>query len=196
MSYPVAGSPSEQWGNDMSLPDSAKTWTTRHEDRQRWPDGPWHSEPDKISWTDPDTGRPCLIVRNGSGGLCGYAAVDPGHLLHGIAYNVGWYGDPTPESAAVDHIEVHGDLTYSGLCQETDEPSHGICHIPEPGQPEDVWWFGFDCLHSGDDFPNNLPYRDSDFMARYGIQDVYRDVDYVVEQCESLARQLVAADVR
>ena len=24
-----------------------------------------------------------------------------------------------------------------------------ICHIPGPGRPKDVWWFGFDCAHSG-----------------------------------------------
>jgi hypothetical protein len=33
-------------------------------DKSYWGEGPWQHEPDKMQWTDDDTGLPCLIVRN------------------------------------------------------------------------------------------------------------------------------------
>lgn len=60
-----------------------------------------------------------------------------------------------------------------------------ICHIPAPGEPDDVWWFGFDCAHSGDVSPGmSREYR----MNIPG--DTYRNVAYVREECRSLAEQL------
>lgn len=163
----------------MSIPTTAKTWTTRG--RDGWPSGPWDTEPDKISWTDEATGRPCLIVRNAGGGLCGYVAVDPDHPLHGRDYEA-------PD------VAVHGGLTYADRCQDGDTEADGICHVPAPGAPEDVWWFGFDCVHAGDQAPGMLA-----SLQRAGIRnldvyrhDVYRDVAYVVGEVESLARQLVS----
>lgn len=35
-------------------------------------------------------------------------------------------------------LAVHGGLTYSDRCHDD------ICHVPAPGEPDDVWWFGFD----------------------------------------------------
>lgn len=175
----------------MTIPPNATTWTTRHEDRARWGDGPWTDEPDKISWTDEATGRPCLIVRGPVGALCGYVAVDPGHPLHGADYSPPF--DLENDRNAMDRweaehgeIEVHGGLTYAAGCAHSDDEAEGICHVPEPGQPDDVWWFGFDCSH----------YRDlSPGIALHGpafAGDIYRSVGYVVGQVKSLARQLAA----
>lgn len=44
--------------------------------------GAWMQEPDKVQFEDPETGLPCLIVRNQMGALCGYVGVGPGHPLH------------------------------------------------------------------------------------------------------------------
>lgn len=144
-------------------------------------DGPWASEPDKVSWTDGTTGRPCLIHRARMGALCGYVAVDPGHPAYGKHY----------DHSLLDDIRVHGGLTFADRCSEHATEEYGICHVPQPGQPHDVWWFGFDCAHAWDLIP--------DMAERYraiGIdrdsEDVYRDVAYVTEQCELLAVQLVA----
>lgn len=160
-----------------ALPANARTWTTR--DRSAWRPGPWDDEPDKVSWTDPATGRPCLIHRGPSGALCGYVAVDPGHPLHGAGY----------DDADGTGVEVHGGLTYADRCQDTDSEASGICHVPEPGAPEDVWWFGFDCAHAGDLAPR---YADEDLQFS-GRPDVYRTVDYVVGEVERLARHLAGA---
>ena len=62
-----------------------------------------------------------------------------------------------------------------------------ICHKPEPGDPDNVWWFGFDCAHCDDLAPEMLKYRD---FSR-GIE-TYRDLAYVRHEVESLAGQLAA----
>lgn len=160
------------------LPPNAKAWHTH--DKSEWEPGPWIDEPDKVSWTDEETGRPCLIHRGPSGALCGYVAVDPGHPLHGKSY----YTDDGEEVAS----NVHGGLTYASACQETDDESEGICHVPEPGAPDDVWWFGFDCAHSGDVSPAWLHYGSGRFFA----DAEYRGIGYVVAECQNLAKQLAA----
>jgi hypothetical protein len=78
---------------------------------------------------------------------------------------------------------VHGGLTFSGACGHGD-PAKGICHITGEGEPDTVWWFGFDCAHYGDSCPSH----------RSGMlsQGVYRDVAYVEREVASLAAQLKA----
>ena len=176
----------------ITLPAGARTWTTHP--RDGWAPGPWDGEPDKISWTDAATGRPCLIVRSPMGALCGYVAVDPGHPLHGV-------DEDLPD------LVVHGGITYTDRCQPTESEAEGVCHIPEPGRPEDVWWLGFDCGHFDDLMPGLLAdiastrrsiglFAD---LARTGRSprlfggSTYRPVSYVVAQVEALARQLVDA---
>jgi hypothetical protein len=102
------------------------------------------------------------------GTLCGYAAVPPGHPLHGA------------NESGLD-IEVHGGLTYANTC------AGAVCHVPEPGQPDAVWWFGFDCGHWADVVPS-MPHT----AAEPGV---YRDLAYVQEEVENLASQLLAAGI-
>lgn len=136
--------------------------------------GPWANEADKTVWVDPETDLDCMTHRNGGGALCGYVGVGPEHPLHGRDYEA-------PE------VTVHGGLTFASACQEDPE---GICHVPEPGREENVWWFGFDCAHLYDLCPSynrgTNPLLDS--------YDVYRDMEYVVAEVESLARQLKAME--
>lgn len=142
-------------------------------------DGPWMSEPDKVHWIDPATDLDCLAVRNHFGAWCGYVGLPPGHPHHGAGYE-------TPE------VEVHGGLTFADSCRESDEgEGHGICHVPLPGRPHDVWWLGFDCAHAFDLTPYNASdpwYREQSWHR----DDVYRDLDYVKAECASLAKQLAS----
>jgi hypothetical protein len=62
------------------------------------------------------------------------------------------------------------------------DKEHGICHVPGPGEPDDVWWLGFDCVHGGD----NAPSRSYTFYGRVS----YRTLRYVQDECASLARQI------
>lgn len=150
------------------------TATTREMDKSRWGKGPWDQEPDRLEWRDEATGLPCLIVRNDMGALCGYAGVPKGHPWHGLNYT------------EVDgDIEVHGGLTYANRCQ-----GH-ICHVPAPGEPDDVWWFGFDCSHAFDLTPGLSAFLGRGFS--FSREETYRDVPYVREQVTRLAGQLAAA---
>lgn len=167
-----------------------KTYTTM--DKSTWGPGEWQDEPDKLSWTDEETGLPCLIVRNRGGALCGYVGVDPSHPWHRVEYgeHIGpscgedWCYEHTPEGV----VSVHGGLTYSAGCQHSASEDSGICHIPDPGQTDDVWWFGFDTAHSGDYCPAHSALGDVFTQREW---ETYRNVDYVRTEVAGLARQLV-----
>lgn len=137
--------------------------STEHKvDRTGWKPGPWDDEPDKIQWKTA-AGLPALIVRNSIGNLCGYVGVPPSH-----------------PALSTEDLTVHGGVTYCHSC------SGPICHVPEPGEPDDVKWIGFDCAHLGDTWPGRALYWQG---ADIGV---YRDVPYVRSECESLAAQCVA----
>lgn len=143
-------------------------------DKTTWPDGPWKTEPDKKQWKDPKTGLPCLIVRNALlGNLCGYVGVLPNHPLYQVGYD---------EYQRFENISVHGGLTYSDSCDPKTPEDKGICHIA-PGEPE-PWWFGFDCAHYSDLWPNNP-------MKFNFPGSVYRDLNYVENEIANLAQQLI-----
>jgi hypothetical protein len=159
------------------MSDLLKTYT--FEERHPTTPGPWADEPDKAQWIDEATDLDCLIVRNMLGALCGYVGVPPGHPWHGVEYDV-------PD------VEVHGGLTFSDSCQEGAEDGPGICHVPQPGRPAEVWWLGFDCAHAFD-----LQPRQADLLAEsskaLGLTWTYRTFDYVRDECRALARQVAAA---
>lgn len=146
-----------------------------------WPSGEWDSEPDKLQWPDEATGLPCLVVRHPRlGHLCGYVGVPPGHPLH---------GHPDQD---VD-VEVHGGLTFANACQPEEREAEGICHVPGPGEPEHVHWFGFDCAHAGD-FSPGLHRKELDWLDSLKVlrdYDTYRALDYVKGECAKLALQLL-----
>lgn len=159
-----------------------KTWTTV--DRSEWNSGPWDGEPDKTQWTDAATGLPCIARRGGGGAWCGYVGVPEGHPWHGKDYC-------DIETAP----DVHGGVTFMGPCHEEGDEATSICHVPEAGEPDNVWWLGFDCGHHADLTPaysSNL-LRDL-FDSREASGAAYRTLDYVKAECASLARQAVDAE--
>lgn len=140
-------------------------------DKSAWPDGPWQQEPDHDFFEH--AGLPCILHRvDGHGAWCGYVAVPPGHPLHGKGY-----GD--------DGVDLccHGGITYSDKCRGA------ICHVAKPGEPDDVWWFGFDCAHAGDLCPGHQRER---FGMIFSGSEEYRDIDYVRSEVKQLAEQLSA----
>ena len=203
-----------------------REWHLRASEKAEWPHGPWTDEPDKVQWIDEATGLDCLIVRNGSGALCGYVGVAPEHPLHGVDY----------DDDACPRFDVHGGLTFADSCTEPTrelwnrvrmavraqqgearrypqgdsarraktmtpfmaddsyeawrEHAQGtlICHVPEPGRPANVWWFGFDCAHLGDVMPGCIERGLCD-----AYENLYRSIDYVTREVASLARQLAEA---
>lgn len=140
--------------------------------RAGWPAGPWDAEPeDRIEWRDDATGLPCLMVRPDHGAWCGYVAVPPGHP---------WHGRDAEEVFA----DVHGGLTYASAC------GGHVCHVPRAGEPADVWWLGFDCVHSGDAAPGHMRL---DRLRALRSWETYRTAAYVRGECASRAAQAHAA---
>jgi hypothetical protein len=141
-------------------------------DKSKWPRGPWDDEPDKVQWQDEATGLPCMIRRSPiMGSWCGYVGVSPDHPAFGQDYN------------AIDdeRISVHGGLAYAGGCTDGVSPEISICHVVEPGEPDHVWWLGFDCGHAFDHSP----------ALSYVLPDaIYRDQSYIENEVRQLASQL------
>lgn len=126
-------------------------------------------EPDYTRWVHRGTGLPCITRRLAVGAWAGYVGVPPGHP----AYQ-----------------QSGGSLTV-----------HGYVEITAPGErfqldPEDHWWFGFDCGHSecGDFVPGYAHMaRTLHLPSEHDVNDpalTYRHLAYVQDECEKLAAQL------
>lgn len=138
----------------------------REAKRELWGEGPWVDEPDRYEFRH--KGLPCLVTRHPvMGHLCGYVAVPPGHP---------WHGKSNPP------VYCHGGATYADSCLGR------VCHVPEPGEPEDVWWFGFDCGHGFDLCPLMANNPIGKLLGSSG--NAYRDFVYVKMTVRALAEQL------
>jgi hypothetical protein len=158
-----------------------KTLKYKWIDRTGWEAGPWDAEPDKVQWQDKVTGLPCLAVRNETmGHWCGYVGISEGHPCFGKKY----------DDYALGQLGCHGGVTFSGFCQE-DNKEHGVCHVPASGEPERVWWLGFDCCHAFD-FAPGLVATIKKVGGKPWPDNRYRDLWYVKRQCADLAKQLKA----
>jgi hypothetical protein len=176
---------------EPSLSVKERVYTTI--DKSSWGDGEWQDEPDKIQWKDEDTGLPCLVKRTAhSGAWCGYVGVPPGHPYFEVGYS----------DVPYELVEPHGGLTYSDHCAEGPEES-SICHVPDPGEPDNVWWLGFDCAHSHDYAPaseaQNRERAEEEiakggtgypWLPLYGERRTYRSLAYVRSEVRQLALQL------
>lgn len=153
------------------------------------PPGPWMDEPDKAQWTDLVTGLPCLAVRGPMGAWCGYVGVTEGHPYFAV---------PPSEVDAY----AHGSLNFGDFCHDGPE-SHAICHVPGPGEPDRVWWLGFDCMHAFDIAPaflrlhEEIAQRDPHMRRLLDmtkadplVREEYRTLRYVQAEVAYLARQL------
>lgn len=139
------------------------------------PPGPWSDEPDRIEFEH--AGFTCLMRRNPHMGFwCGYVGVPPGHPWHSKTYQ------------ELEEVEVHGGLTYSEACDG--DPTGGVCHVPKPGEPEHLWWLGFNCGHGGDLVPSWC--RTPEIADLMG--GTYRDQEWVTEEVKRLAEQAQGAN--
>lgn len=190
-----------------------KSWTNI--DKTGWGYGPWMNERDKIQWVDDATDLDCLMVRvPDTGHWCGYVGVAEGHPFFEKEYGAKvkqpeWYAETKCDQlspmqlfcaagmyesgeARIEYLlNCHGGITFTDFCREVVEEGRGICHVPAPGRPDKVWWFGFDCLHAWDIAPK----RAAEERERgYGPShdSFYRDEPYVKSQVTKLAAQLHA----
>lgn len=139
--------------------------------KREWGPGPWVDEPDRVCWVDDATGYTCLLRRHPCGFWAGDVGVPIGHPWHGRALR------------ASGLLRVHGGLVFAGHLTGED--------------PDDMWWFGFDCGHNicGDLAPGQAR-----IMEAVGVpapEDLdsgleYRTVEFAQAQCVALAAQLAA----
>jgi len=60
--------------------------------------------------------------------------------------------------------------------------------VVEEGEPDKVWWLGFDCAHCDDVAPKLFRFEG---IRSYAFADAkYRTFEYVKEECKQLAQQL------
>lgn len=160
-------------------------------DKSDWGEGPWQHEPDKVEWVDKTTGLHCLIWRNTHGSLCGYVGVDKNHPAFGLHYDVSdydmdggtkWWRRHVTHRVdyKIEDIYVHGGLTFAGLLTRDLVIADGL------------HWFGFDCAHHMDYSPVLMAKEKALGDDAMTIGGVYRDINYVTKEVESLAKQLAA----
>lgn len=170
-------------------------------ERHPYGDGPWRDEPDRLVWTDAESGYSCLILRQAAGELAGYVAVGPSHPLWAFEC------DAIPTALG---IKPHAGIDYAAACDEGAPRSVSICHPHGPqlrsrrerpqgpgkqdsdatGSPA-AWWFGFRCDKAEDLLPEGYARNDEE---REDGPRTYRDLTYVAKQTVSLARQLKALE--
>lgn len=173
-------------------------------DRTGWPKGPWDDEPDRVDWKT-EAGYPAILLRQRRGNWCGYVGVPLEHPSRADGFDA-------------DSLNVHGSITYGGACAGV------ICHVPEPGEPDEVYWLGFDCGHDRDAAPGEHHYEPERVRWRHEADGavcywrpprqrretprgfilqgerpferhgVYRTAVYARAECERLAAQLRALE--
>lgn len=156
------------------------------------------------SWTT-EAGLPAkaIIVMDGARKRhrCGYVGVPSGHPFHSkscseqldlirresvdgavlgkkspilvVTATCGSDGEGVIRRSLDVACDVHGGLTYAGQLKAEYDTNN-------------LWWFGFDCAHL-DDAEIELDPRHS----RSFREGEVRTLEYVVSECESLARQIV-----
>jgi hypothetical protein len=149
-------------------------------DKAQWGPGPWQDEPDKVQWTDEETGMACLVVRGPVGALCGYVGVPDGHPWHGMHFRDVDAGE-----------DLHRELSYSHECQG-DPNGETVCHVAGDGEPDTLWWLGFHCSYARDLSPAILA-LDSPAVSRLCERQTYVPIAYVQAQCAVLAHSALLA---
>ena len=93
-----------------------------------------------------------------------------------------------PEGDAARRLKENAEALENYEIAVANREAQAICHIPSEGEPDHVWWFGFDCAHYMDFSPA--------YAKRYGDREsndeMYRDFEYVTAEVTNLASQLAA----
>lgn len=146
---------------------------TKEQKTEFFGEGLWVDEPDRVLFEH--LGIECILRRviclepNGyyfGGHICGYCILPLGHPLENKSFE------------DID-LSVHGGITYVEKFKNTDQTV-----------------IGFDCGHLGDLLPSMLKYRKEKSLSENKIPYVgfikenYKDMDYVMEECKKMAKQI------
>ena len=148
----------------------------------------WESEANEKKWSH--SGLDCKVTRHPSAGhLCGYVRIPKEHPLFDINYSSALplllqsklkevMEKPIGKRGAIDVVCFNPDAPTVGIIFDV----HGSITWSGNIKGEDGFWYGFDCSHC-DDF---VPYLSGTPMNG----SVYRDMEYVTRETESLAEQI------
>lgn len=141
-------------------------------------EGQWRVEPDKVTWTDRQTGYSCIIRRESGGHLGAYVGLRRSHPLYGFE------ADAVPAGL----LSVPGGLDYAAPCDQQGNESRSICHVRGGAQHDDLWWVGTVCNRIGDLIPDDMSHARE--AQRLGIRQTYRDAQTLFGICTDLAAEL------
>lgn len=161
---------------------------------------PWFLEDNRVDFEA--DGFKCCMRRGPMGSWCGYVGIPASHPWFGKNYNdeVKPTEDMLSPRDPLDHGPIDVLLMALSSTRPEDSLSISLCmrvhggltyaqnHEPF-GEPDGLWWFGFDCAHSGDLVPG---------MAEPGWANhgTYRDQSYVAAEVQSLAAQLAKVSMQ
>lgn len=129
---------------------------------------PWETEPDFLEFVDEDTGYECFIQRHPElKHLCGYVSLPENHKL---------YGEKNIDNEFLLNLDVHGGVTYAGEKRIKRHEKRPNLFIDEYASSV----VGFDCGHACDLVPGVKSFH----------EEVYRNIEYVTNECKNLAKQL------
>ena len=142
----------------------------------------------------------CVVIMTDMGHRCGYVGVTNIHPFYGKGYS-----DPAP----IEEFEkvAEGDIGKRGvidlICCDPDKPHIGILFNVHGGitysagsdkypVKSNLWWFGYDCAHC-DDSKDLSEMSDAvrEIELQYPTGGIVRSLDYCIQECESLAEQLM-----
>jgi len=130
-------------------------------------DHPWEYEPDLYEWTH--RGIECVARRNMThGAWCGYVDV-PTDAYEKLVVITNAY-----KKSEEEMLDVHGGVTYCALIVG-----------------RDVQRIGFDCSH-GEDYLPKISNLTRDIMYHKDERPTYRDLPFVIAECESMVDQILA----
>ena len=148
----------------------------------------WETEVDEVE------GENVYILRHKDLlSLCGYEGVPKNHPWFGKGYSEAVIVEPEVRDKEIDKISPIALLLAAGAnLDESEMPIDCIIQVHggitysadhRPGkEPDELWWFGFDCSHSGDLAPG------LDSL----LNGTYRNLEFVKQECRSLMKQLMA----
>ncbi len=158
-------------------------------DKSGWPPGPWHVEPDALSYETRD-GLPAVAIRTDVIGVwCGYVGVPLDHPWAQLPFRpppqlpelAALYRDREPRREYPD-ASVHGGITFAGAA--TDPIALTVGELAAC-----FYWVGFDCSHAWDVSPG-LPALAR--LARIPSME-YRTLNFVRAEIDRLSEQAAAA---
>lgn len=132
-------------------------------EKSNWPSGAWDDEVDEKLWLVNEL--PCFIIRDSD-----------------LGYWCGYVGIPKVQFPSLDvsNLSAYGGITGTLFLKRVNHPQNR-------DRMADYHWPGFDCCHAGDVLPGQpLMFT---FISNANL--IYRNQDFVMEECRLLATQII-----